>query len=139
MGCVLGGMPIPSTHPIYKDLIELYRGMKLIDHDGDGFLSPTDIVRGLATFGLSSGDDEATKKVNQQVMRNMKPNGMVGYSGFIKGLGDDPYITNAILATTSAAAAAKAQKDAEREEARLKAIKPSTSLKNTLQFLSDSS
>ena len=31
-------------------------------------------------------------------MKNMKPNGMVGYSNFIKGLSEDEYITKAILA-----------------------------------------
>ena len=107
-------MQVPDTHPIYKELSDLMKGMKLLDHDGDGFLSPADIVRGLATFSLAANDQQANEKVNATVMKNMKPNGMVGYSNFIKGLSEDEYITKAILATKAEAAAVKMKKEEER-------------------------
>jgi len=100
----IGGV-FPASHPIHSELTALFMALKMIDHDGDGFLSPTDIARGLATFGLSSSDTQATNKVNDMVMKHMKNNGMILYSGFVMALANDPYISSAIKKVKAEAAA----------------------------------
>jgi len=108
----IGGV-FPPSHPIHAELTALFMGMKMLDHDGDGYLSPTDIARGLASFGLSSVDAAATDKVNGMVMKHMKNNGQIMYSAFVMALANDPYITTAIKKHKAELAAIAAQKRIE--------------------------
>jgi Ca2+-binding EF-hand superfamily protein len=117
----LGAGIVPTHHSCYRELTELFKAFSLHDSDGDGYLSPTDIVRGLATFELSAEDTSATEKVNQMVMKHMLPNGNVHYTNLVRGLANDDYIAKSIQATNQAAIAASRAKRQEQTAAADKA------------------
>lgn len=90
--------PRVTDHPLRMELSELYKGMRIMDADGDGQLHPTDVVRALGSFGLSVGrDQEATEAVNQVLMRNIKGNGMVDWRKFVYAFGSDRAVITIVL------------------------------------------
>lgn len=99
---------VSSTHPAFKELTDLHKAMKMLDVHNTEVISPTDVVRGLATVAqLTEGSNKVSELVQNHVIKHMQPNGMISYSGFIQSLAADKYITEAIQA---ASAAAKAEK-----------------------------
>lgn len=115
----LGTGVVLQSHPIAKELSELLKGFKTLDHNNHGHLFPNDILRGLSVFSLSSDDKKAQDKLNKYLISHMKDNGAVNYNGFVKSLADDAYITQAVkdvlaqqwAEKQAAAAAAAAQKE----------------------------
>ena len=90
----MGGV---ADHPLKKQLSQMWKSMKMIDFDHDGFLAPNDIQRGLGMF-LSVSDKVHVDAVNKLVMQFMKSNGMVEWGRFLYGLAADRTVTGYIKA-----------------------------------------
>ena len=86
-----------ADHPLKKQLSQMWKSMKMIDFDHDGFLAPNDIQRGLGMF-LSVSDKVHVDAVNKLVMQFMKSNGMVEWGRFLYGLAADRTVTGYIKA-----------------------------------------
>lgn len=102
-----------ADHPLKGELSQVYRALRLLDLNGDGQLAPTDVVRGLSSFGLAVGHDaEATKAVNTLLMKCMQGSGKILYQSFVYKVAQDTKIVELILAR-KAAKIAKYKADSE--------------------------
>ena len=74
-------------HPLAKQLQEMHKGFKFLDVDGDGYLSPMDIARGLRNFNLAAGTNQVQlNSTNDIIARHMNVKGMVSYENFVHAL-----------------------------------------------------
>ena len=103
---------VASTNPACKELTDLHKAMKMLDVHSTGLVSPTDVIRGLATIGHLPDDPKCSERVQNAVLKHMKPNGMVSYSGLIQSLAADKYICEAMKAAKVAAEAEKKRLEA---------------------------
>ena len=109
-----------ARHPLMKQLHELYKGFKFLDVDGDGFLSPTDIARGLRNFNLTAGSNHVSlDTTNELIARHMNVKGMVSYENFVHALA----MNNTVCAEIAAAMEEKKANIAARRQ-RIRAAQP---------------
>jgi len=134
-----------ADHPLKVQLSQVYKGMKMLDHDGDGHLAPNDIVRGLGAFNLSVGSDkDMTAVVNELIMKCMSNKGMVHFSKFVYALAANPKVCavmvknlDSIKAKHMALAAAASSRNVEKPKGpTLRPTVTANELRQAVSFIS---